>query len=164
MPRGIDLCKENVQHSIDDARILIKEATTRSSGHPIASIVFAIEELGKAKVLDDCLQMAEKKGVAEAKVKEGLFRGRCAHEWKFQEGKSQLSPDSLVIVEAAFQPDAFQSDAFQTSDIVLEDRIRPDATFVDWSQAEKKWKIGAPADPEKIENIASEIERALKKL
>jgi hypothetical protein len=165
MPVGIDLCKKNVEHFLDDARTLSKKGTTQSSGHPIASIVFAIEELGKAKILGDCLQVAEKKGVADADVKESLFRGYRAHDWKFLEGSSLLPQDILILKKGRFDPKHFDPRVFDTTGpVILVHTMRLDATFVDWCQAERKWKIGAPVDPEKIERIASEIERALKTL
>jgi AbiV family abortive infection protein len=159
--QGIKLCKDNVRHLLDDARTLVKKNTWQSNSHAVALIVFAIEELGKAKVLNDRSQEAKKKGMHIVEVEEPLFR---LHEPKFKEGCSLLPSESLVIEEAAFDPKDFDPDDFVTKDIEVKPEIRLEATFVDWNDTKKLWKIGAPASTEKIEKLIIEIENALEKI
>jgi len=139
---------------------LIKN-TYYTKNHAIALIVLAIEELGKAKVLSERLQMAKKKGVDIIEVKESLFE---KHPEKFKEGCSLIPSSALVLEEAAFQANAFQPNAFQTNNVEVNPEIRLEATFVDWDDVRKAWKIGVPVASEKIESLICHIQNALKKI
>lgn len=159
--KGIELCKDNVRRLLDDARTLIKKHTWQAKSHAVALIVLAIEELGKAKVLSDGLQQAIKKGIDIVEVEEALFR---LHGPKFEEGCSLIPSAALVIEEAAYDRKFFDPDVFVTEDVEVNPKIRLEATFVDWNDTKKMWKIGTPATEEKIENLIIKIENALEKI
>jgi len=159
--KGIELCKDNVRRLLDDARTLIKKHTWQAKSHAVALIVLAIEELGKAKVLSDGLQQAIKKRIDIVEVEEALFR---LHEPKFEEGCSLIPSAALVIEEAAYDRKFFDPDVFVTEDVEVNPKIRLEATFVDWNDTKKMWKIGTPATEEKIENLIIKIENALEKI
>ena len=161
MSKGIELCKDNIRHLLDDARTLVKKNTWQAKSHAVALIVLAIEELGKAKVLMDSLQHSKGKGIGTVEVEKNLFR---LHGPKFEEGCSLVPYDALIIEEAAFDPKFFDPDNFVTKDIEVHPKIRLEATFVDWNDAKKSWKIGTPATPEKIERLIIEIAKALEKI
>lgn len=161
MLQGIELCKDNVEHLLADARTLVKKNTWQAKSHAVALLVLAVEELGKAKVLSERLQQTKKKGIDIVKVERNLFK---LHGPKFEEGCSLIPPEALIIEEADFEPKDFHPDDFMTKDVEINPQIRLDATFVDWDDPKKRWKIGTPATPEKIENLIIEIEKALKKI
>jgi AbiV family abortive infection protein len=159
--QGIMLCKDNVRHLLDDARTLVKKNTSQSNSHAVALVVLAIEELGKAKVLSDHLQQAKKRGMNFVEVNESLFK---LHKPKFKEGCSLLPPDSLVIEKAQYNPKQYNPDQYLTEDVEVNPEIRLEATFVNWNDTKKRWKIGTPASTGKIERLITEIENAVEKI
>jgi len=127
--------------------------------HSIASVQFAVEEVGKASKLREKLQESPEDIID---VSDNLFGGRGSHQLKEREGWTVLTNCRRIIAEEAFDPKDFNHRDFVTEYVELSHEERLRSLFVDYK--EERVRLGAAFESEKLEELISCIEKEIERL
>jgi len=151
MPKGIDLCKQNVLAFLNDARLIISE---NRLSHAYISVQFALEELGKILIFRDKMT-SDNSDPLVIKKNEAFSNHSSKTEkaWTFLDTKFKR-----IFDEGAFEIGLFVKGMAQ-EDTYAEYQTRLDCAFVDYYAL--RWQIGRDIKKELLVNLINHIEEKL---
>lgn len=153
----IKLCFENISQFLLDAKLIHSQKSRFD--HSVALIQFAVEELGKASILQKRLH-ATKNNLID--VPDNLFGGRGSHQLKEKEAWTVLSNNLRVLAEGAFDPRYFDPRYFVTEDVELTHEERLRCLFVDFKNGAPT--LGVACESQKLEKIIESIDKEIVEL
>jgi len=152
---GIQYSLKKSEEHLVGAEVLIERNLLSGA---VALIEFAIEEFGRAQALREKLR----KGSED--VERSLF---SSHDYKYEKAWTVLPEelktiyegtfDTAVLGEATLGEMALGETVSGVEKETISPRTRLDATFVNYDEHEKEWKVGVPAEKEKLEIIIKGI-------
>ena len=155
----INLCLENSSQFITDAMLIHSLLQDPIFDHSIASIQFAVEELGKASIIKKGLLKNQNERI---QVPDNLFGSRGSHELKEKEGWSLLNKCSNILTKAAFDPDCFDPRDIVTTDVKVTHDERLRCLFVDYKNERVIFSV--PFEKENLKTLIGCIEEELEKI
>ena len=152
---GIGHALRKSEEHLSNAELLISK---NSLCDAVALIEFSIEEFGRAVALREKLNAGSKD------VERSLF---SSHDYKYEKAWTVLPEelktiyegtfDTAVLGEATLGEMALGETVSGVEKETISPRTRLDATFVNYDEHEKEWKVGVPAEKEKLEIIIKGI-------
>jgi AbiV family abortive infection protein len=154
MQEGIDLCKSNITHFLDDAKILMKEGSAENA---YVLVQFGIEEWGKIIMLKEALSNSDSDPVL---VDNTVF---TSHKGKTEKA---LTNPYLKTINEGFEEDVrgMPEDypAYFDPSTEASHATRCECAFVDFHNGE--WVIGCKIDRNLLVRLIVYIEHILPKL
>jgi len=154
----IEMCLLNSSQFLADANLIHSQNKRSKYDHSVASVQFAIEEFGKASILNKELQESEEDVI---EVPNNLFGGRGSHQLKETEAWTNLSPELRVLARKAFEPDCFDPRFFVTRDVELSHEERLQCLFVDFKDGIPT--LGVVVENDKFIKLLKGIEEEINK-
>jgi len=149
MLTGIEVCKNNIEGLLKDAKLLI---TKSSFCHAYIFVQFAIEELGKILIFREKLETDLSDPLVIPK------REAFTHNpMKIQKALKFLGEDVNKVCEGGFERGFFEK-AFE-QETYVEHQTRCDCAFVDFYGS--VWHVGASIKKELLVNLINRIEEKL---
>lgn len=157
----VRLCFDNVSQLLCDARLI--HSMKPKIDHAIALIQFAIEELGKASVLQHALDQTQEDIEIENEIFAKTFGGggKKSHEFKSDEAWKNLDSRLKVLVDGYFDSSYFDSSYFDT-DVKLDPEKRLQCLYVDYRDG--KIRFYDERDSRKLDSIIEGLESEVKRL
>jgi AbiV family abortive infection protein len=143
---GISLCLKKAKALSEDAMLLFKNGT--KTDHAVVLYVYAVEEFGKALLLDD--EYRANPNEATYDIDKELFVGKGAHSKKLQRVHRRLPDECLKLMQGSFDAESFDRESFSV-DILADLETRAEALYVDWSPDIGIWKSVPPIDRNRLE-------------
>lgn len=173
---GINKCIDKARRLLNDALLLIKDE--RKLAHAIGLYTFAMEEYGKALLLNECLRGAKVKGKYRVPIK--IFRGKIAHELKLDKAGEHLpnncrnlwigvlveyplnSNDEIYVTRTS-DPMIVEPDTTGLYSIIttVDWDVRESCFYVDWDDKNKCWKYELSAKKNELVKAISRFKRHL---
>lgn len=154
----IEMCLLNSSQFLVDASLIHSHKKRSKYDHSVASVQFAIEELGKSSILRKKLQETEENII---EVPNNLFGGRGSHQLKETEAWTILSPELRVLARKAFEPDCFDPRFFVTEDVELSHEERLQCLFVNFKDDIPT--LGVAVESDKFVKLLKGIEKEINK-
>lgn len=145
---GIKLALEKCDEHLASAEIL---ASRGALGSAVVSLEFAIEEFGRA------IALIEKYKAGSEDVERKLF---IDHDYKYNKAWTVLPTSLKTIYEGSFDPAVFDPKIFDAGKETISPRTRLDATYVNYDEKTREWKVGVRADRDKIQKIIDEMNKS----
>ena len=120
----------------------------------VALIEFGIEEFGRAVALNEKLEAGSED------VELALF---ISHNYKYEKAWSVLPKGLKTIYERSYEG-SFDVTSFDVGTLekeTISPRTRLDATFVNYDELNKEWKVGVQAQEEKLETVIKGIKKRI---
>jgi len=145
---GIKLALQKCDEHLASAEIL---ASKSALSNAVVSLEFGIEEFGRAVAL------IEKHKAVSEDIETKLFTD---HDYKYNKAWTVLPSGLKTIYEGSFDPAVFDPNVFHTGKETISPRTRLDATYVNYDEKTREWKVGIRADKDKIQEIINEIKQS----
>lgn len=146
---GIDLCKKNILDYLTEAKIIAQKAFLP---HAYVLVQFAIEELGKIKLLQDKLEESNNDPV-EIHFKKEFGN----HEVKHKKALEMLGKTSLWIRKGPFNPATLNHKTFDVGKEASPE-TKLSFSYVGFSEKRQKWYIGGEVSKSDLYALIQEIE------
>lgn len=151
IPKGIELCKENILDFLKDARLIIAEGRL---SHAYISVQFALEEFGKILIFRDKLKNdAADPLVIKQKEAFSSHQSKTERVWKF------LDPKFRTIFDEGLFADGIVVKGMCVENTYAEYQTRLDCAFVDYYTL--RWQFGRDIKKELLMNLINHIEEKL---
>lgn len=146
--KGIDSCKLHALTYLNDARKIL------SLGHPehaYVSVQLAIEELGKAILLEEKIDGAIRKpGVWHIEIQNRLWTN---HKYKTEKAWTKLDPNLKVIHKRVPELDR--------GNTVASHSTRLECAYVDFREESQLWWLGPIIDEPKLQKLIDNVQNVL---
>jgi AbiV family abortive infection protein len=151
MPKGIDLCKQNVLDFLKDARIIINE---NRLSHAYISVQYSIEELGKILIFRDKIASSNSDPLVVKKDEAfGNHPNKTNRAWKFLDPKFKKIFDEGVWGDNIWEKGIWKENTYAEYQTIL------DCAFVDYYA--KRWQLGRDIKKDLLLDLINHIEEKL---